>query len=156
MLYHYTTLDALINGIIDDNKICLWATKSEYLNDLSEKKLGIKEGLKAIKRFEKKNGRKPFNASIDSDNVYSRYIRTYIVSFTENKDELPMWSLYGEKGAGVVLGFDENCIDIQPKSCVYYHNSQEIDEFLINIDAESGNGDYSQYFRFFLALICGL
>lgn len=161
MIYHYTTLDALINGIIIDGsktgkEICLWATKSEYLNDLSEKKLGIKEGLNAIKRFEKKFGRKPFGASIDSNDVYNHFIRTYIVSFTENKDELPMWSLYGEKGAGVVLGFDEDCINIQPKSCTYYYNYRIIDGFLIDIDAQSGNGDYSQYFKFFLGLIVGL
>jgi hypothetical protein len=41
LIYHYTSLDALFNGILVPNpqqhkEICLWATHSNYLNDKSE------------------------------------------------------------------------------------------------------------------------
>ena len=44
--YHYTSLDAIINGIIVQNpkpqeEICLWATHSLYMNDPSEFSMGV-------------------------------------------------------------------------------------------------------------------
>ena len=65
LIYHYTNIEALINGIFNlntvdsekENDICLWATNCEYLNDPIDSYLGdilmhnnqeIKSFLKAI------------------------------------------------------------------------------------------------------------
>ena len=44
-LYHYTSIEALLNGIIVNNpsegkEICLWASNCEYMNDPDEVKTG--------------------------------------------------------------------------------------------------------------------
>jgi hypothetical protein len=107
IIYHYTSLDALFNGILVAapeklGEICLWATHSDYLNDKYE----IKSCSEMIEDKIKK---------ICNGQFYDRYIETkevngvdeiHILSFSKTKDYLPMWSMYGKQGKGIMLGFD--------------------------------------------------
>ena len=40
-LYHYTTIDALLNMVKTDSQLHFWATRYDYLNDGEELKKGI-------------------------------------------------------------------------------------------------------------------
>lgn len=119
LLYHYTSIEALFNGIlvknnIQENKeVSLMATDSEFLNDPTEIELGAKvlSILPEINRYFR------FGDS-DSEHIKKRFKHCCIISFSRSMDSLPMWSLYGKKGDGISLGFD---IDVIMKSgvCVF-------------------------------------
>lgn len=94
VIYHYTTLEALINGLISLKGICLRATNCEYLNDISE----IKEGLSQI------------SEKIIFERLYPWFSKTCSISFSRVSDSLPMWNTYGNKGMGIALGFDTTII----------------------------------------------
>lgn len=101
LLYHYTDIEALLNGIIVPNpdpeeEICLRATRCTHLNDKEE----IESGLKIIEEV-----------LTDKQTYLSDGIRQYLsqscsLSFCKSEDSLPMWGMYGKNGAGVMLAFD--------------------------------------------------
>lgn len=98
-VYYYTDVKALFNGIIIDNPkekgedICLWATKWSHLNDPTE----IKSGLDLIKNGVPNDVLHNFERMVE---------RNHSISFSLQKDFLPMWSMYGHYGSGVMLEFD--------------------------------------------------
>ena len=99
-LYYYTDMNALVNGIIVpepevNREICLWATKWSHLNDSQENYIAL-DMLKDV--F--KNNLEVYNAfvSLSGDN--------HSISFSKEKDYLPMWSMYGAQGTGIMLEFD--------------------------------------------------
>ncbi|MBQ4126552.1 MAG: hypothetical protein IJD72_01100, partial [Alistipes sp.] len=54
LLYYYTDIDALLNGIIvkdpkENKEICLWATRCTHLNDKNELMEGIEQMKKIVK-----------------------------------------------------------------------------------------------------------
>ena len=129
------------------------------MNDPEEKMMGFHEAEKAIQRFKDKYaGKIPFGAELGTNDIFFKFIRPYIVSFTENEDEIPMWSMYGDNGNGVVLCFEETYMDdlIFPKSCYYVENEDVLDIFLEKMDKVTGNGDFTAYFNFFLGMMVGL
>ncbi len=127
-VYHYTTLEALMGGIIPNSnkdKIVLRATKASYVNDPKEMQVDLKsihEDVKHIKFLADLFDKKKLN-----DLSFQEYV--YLLSFTENKDFLPMWSMYGKNGNGLVLEFDKKLLTsshpllvkcIYPRSQRYY------------------------------------
>lgn len=106
LIYHYTNIEALINGIFNlntvdsekENDICLWATNCEYLNDPIDSYLGdiLMHNNQEIKSFLK----------LDLKSLIDEFKSSYIISFSESKDCLPMWNMYGKNGKGIKLGFD--------------------------------------------------
>ena len=133
LIYHYTNIEALINGIINpkvdnhnkDMDICLWATHCEYLNDpvdsyLGDSLLHDNEDIKSMLKM-------------DLTPLLNNLKSSYVISFSESKDCLPMWNMYGKNGMGIKLGFDFKMVICNPKfvdnfyHCVYentenYHN----------------------------------
>jgi hypothetical protein len=107
-LYHYTSLDSLVN-ILKTNT--LWATNCEYMNDLQE--------LKDIERtydylFETEDGiSKKYIGALKQSMLEKwhegRRKQTYITSFTKNNDSMAMWKIYGKNG--IVLEFDISVMD---------------------------------------------
>lgn len=100
-IFHYTTLDALINGIIapqpsPNNEICLWATHSKYLNDPSETTIGIDKAHKLLSQY--------LNEEINKESMFNDAL--FVISFSLKYDYLPMWSMYGKNGNGIMLIFD--------------------------------------------------
>ena len=97
-VYYYTDLNALLNGIIvehpkDGKEICLWATKWSHLNDTTENI----SGLNIIKDAVPNDVFENFEKLIDNN---------HSISFSLQKDFLPMWYMYGHYGSGVMLEFD--------------------------------------------------
>lgn len=117
-LYYYTDMNALVNGIIVpepevNREICLWATKWSHLNDSQENYIAL-DMLKDV--F--KNNLEVYNAfvSLSGDN--------HSISFSKEKDYLPMWSMYGAQGTGIMLEFDVSELlkiyGVRLMPCVYY------------------------------------
>lgn len=124
IVYHYTGLDTLfkmLDGISNDN-IVFFASKVSELNDSSEfiyglkklwnwlpyieKQLSINDNYK-VSRITKKNSsitEKELLQMVKDILSRSQYV-PFIVSFSNNKDSLPMWDMYGNNGYGVALGF---------------------------------------------------
>lgn len=116
-LYYYTDMQALVNGIIvpspeKDREICLWATKFSHLNDSQENEAG----LKLLQEMLGKN-----------DSIVNLYRQSadhnHSISFSKKGDYLPMWSMYGARGGGIMLEFDVQALLkqywIRLMPCVY-------------------------------------
>lgn len=129
--YHYTTMDALLNGIIrkdskDSGYVCLRATHNRFFNDPSELIPGalIQEQLLEMlsKDISHEESRKK---------VINRMKGLFILSFSQNNTSLPMWTAYADKGRGVALGFkrqkSRNFQDIVIK-CSYGGVSQHLEK----------------------------
>lgn len=113
MLYHYTTLGALTNGILGKNRqkneeICLWASDYRYMNDPEEIKTG-QEILQSVLKQKKYQNFQMGGNELDY----------YFTSFSELADNSYMWKKYGDKGKGVSLGFDASIL----KQWLCLHNA---------------------------------
>lgn len=111
LLYYYTDIDALLNGIIPNNpqeneEICLWATRCTHLNDKNE----LKEGLEQLNKIVKPHVVERLQEEVSV---------SHTISFSRKRDSLPMWSMYGKNGTGVMLSFDIHKLAYQ-----YFHRLQ--------------------------------
>lgn len=100
--YHYTTVDALVNGITRDNpqkgkEICLRATHCDFVNDPSE----ISWGAGFIELFLSKCQ----NEVTEKQRILERYKNLYLISFSQVPNSLPMWNTYANKSTGIAIGF---------------------------------------------------
>lgn len=128
ILYHYTSTKN-INSILSakNNKIILWASRYNCLNDITEGNLIKEIYSKACESLKNKNQIsdslykeikcvQPNKTILFCDKKKAKYIRdevnTYIASFSQNSDLLAMWNYYS-KGSlcdGINLGFDTKSI----------------------------------------------
>lgn len=104
LVFQYTTWQALFNGIIrsmedDDNKVHVFSTNCQYLNDPKEVETGEQYVNMALEGFLGNSGESP-----DEDFRHRNAI--FMTSFSENENSLPMWNMYGKNGNGVSIGFD--------------------------------------------------
>lgn len=125
--YHYTSLDALINGIILDKpkngkEISLRATHCRYLNDEIEVMIGAKIQQKILSQLQSYRG------EISFDQIIAQMKNMHILSFSQNPDSLPMWNTYANKSTGVAIGVER----LKSKSeyelvlrCFYYPNEMD-------------------------------
>lgn len=129
-LYQYTSIEALLNGIIVNNpnegkEICLWASNCEYMNDPDEVKMGRKFAEK-IFRCSQDDFKKSLLKT--EENIREKL---FITSFSSTKDCLPMWRMYGNNCYGISLGFDVKTILDMYKSlicqCVYIDDKHKKD-----------------------------
>lgn len=109
-LYHYTSIEALFNGILirdaesDDKAISLFATHYQYLNDITELKYGEDMAREIFTDSHPQilNMEKPCKET-DPLPIHKEF---FIISFSKLGDSLPMWSMYGRGGNGIALEFD--------------------------------------------------
>lgn len=125
LLYHYTTVDALIgmtaNMSESDRDLTMWATDIICMNDPKERKIGvdlINSHLEEIgdalnmpnecRATLLSNNDESFKkALINGINGIDQFnYNVYVTSFSQSEDSLPMWSMYGKNGNGISLGFD--------------------------------------------------
>ena len=151
-LYHYTTIEALYNGILrmdanPNKEICLRATSALYLNDPEE----IKIGLSFIEKLLYGNsGGKILDKQSDVMDTCSEY---FITSFSQDGDNLPMWNMYAANATGISLCFDKSIINSEGwLKCIYYDKTTQskIEEFLGNFknvetDNKEDDGEYGKY-----------
>ena len=131
IVYQYTNIEALFNGIIVKNpilnkEICLWASNCEYMNDPDEVRTGRKFIDKAFKlSLDKKRVSSSENKKIE-EAIKKDF---FITSFSLSQDSLPMWEMYGRKGCGIALGFDKDILlndfsDFMYR-CIYVDNTHK-------------------------------
>lgn len=136
LFYHYTTLDALHDGIIVSNpekykELCLWASHSDYLNDKTEISFSGRLIDEKIKHYRDGLFYSEYQKIVQNEDR-----EVYILSFSKSIDSLPMWSMYGKHGKGVMLGLDLN-IDDNFHKCEYFSAHElgpHIDDYLIKFD----------------------
>jgi len=125
VIYHYTSLttfQSIIDSVFTEDSIkqlILRATQIEYLNDDMEFNKGAELLTEIIENYEVKNeipqgNRKSHHITVKNWKEATRFGKMFsspfIVSFSENRDNLPMWNTYGNNGFGVALGFDKELI----------------------------------------------
>ena len=101
-IYHYTSLDAVIN-IISTNK--LWLSHSGFCNDLFE----INYGLQKMGEAAEKGGNQFIrNLFVPSDvrRLFLYRYQPYIFCLSRQKDHLPQWQAYAGRN-GCCITFDE-------------------------------------------------
>lgn len=117
LLYHYTSISTLLK-ILDISAtaklICFWATHAKYFNDPYEYNLAISLLKRSMYRYEVENSiqdkkSKDFNKKAVSGFGYLAGY-PFILSFSENKDDLIMWRTYGSDGKGIAIGLDKKIL----------------------------------------------
>lgn len=124
-VYHYTSLDVffkILDGI-KNNQLIFYASRVYELNDSTELLYGLKKIWKWLPQIEKElsiNDDRYKLSKIGTDNelmsgifpkiildgLKKSKINPFVISFSNDKDSIPMWNMYGDKGNGVALGFD--------------------------------------------------
>ena len=107
-LYHYTTQAGLL-GILDSKEI--WASEIQYLNDATEFRNGLDVvGAELRKRLDELDSRE---GGIRGEGLFRELttldeidVDVFVLSLTENGDDLSQWRAYGGKHSGFALGFD--------------------------------------------------
>lgn len=125
VVYHYTslgTLQSILNRMEAEEKknnpfnLVLRGTQVEYLNDHMEFKIGsqlltdsIHDHEKNLSEHENKNIAHNLNEASWKKLATSLDIETlpFITSFSEEKDSLPMWQMYGQGGKGIAIGIEK-------------------------------------------------
>ena len=100
ILYHYTSIDALVRivGGIQNGKLFLRAGNAKNMNDPNDCYYFINM-LEKLKNIDK--------SKLDEIvKEKDRYDSPYIVSLSSHKDDLHMWTCYGDNGKGVAIGFE--------------------------------------------------
>lgn len=129
-LYHYTSVDAFEKMLREmqrknSRELTFWASNIHYMNDPNEMSFLYDELIEALPEMEShlnikempfsmfcSLGKNQGNVSVDllmdiKDNVFNKIFKSaFAISFTKKKDNLSMWSLYGNNGSGLCLEFD--------------------------------------------------
>lgn len=159
MYYHYTSLDtflAILQGIDYKNEepvLHLRASRIDKVNDPTEMTIDKKTFLSIVQHYEDKDKNKidpclRISRRIEcmDDEKFNELIKNersdhlpYIISLSKYEDFLPMWSLYGDKGRGVCLGFSDIDGQIKEPSVaihgdVYYRDYQNAEAVSAYLD----------------------
>lgn len=153
IIYHYTSI-AAIQGMIDKYTkdspyLTMWATHSQFLNDPTEYEYGKIVGQKLLEEVEQKLNiaeadRLSFTMYDESMKQYfvqcergiscyadSLYMATpFVISFSKNRDLLPMWTSYGKNGRGIAIGFNRESLEkhnnhFTVKDCYYDYDGSD-------------------------------
>ncbi len=120
VLYHYTSVDTFYKILevglnkANHNKFCLRATHARFMNDPLEYNYALSILKESMIEYEEIN-------NIDerkSDYLFEKFNffpwisqstgAPYLLSFSEQADDLSMWRGYGKDGTGLSIGFDLN------------------------------------------------
>lgn len=128
MIYHYTSTEVLCKLLVhchqQDNKksMMFWASSAYAMSDLTEMQNGYDFLRKFLNNYEENMPEKERLCSYmtsSGDRVFSGNEKVFflskektpfVVSFSMDRDSYQMWELYGDKGKGVCLVFDEDII----------------------------------------------
>ena len=151
ILYHYTSMASLFSLLNDpnlfpDNKkeeylteqkpvdidayqLNFWASHVDYLNDPSEGKYQMECLKQALRNYEQKNNTEDKSHLIE---IIYNYVNSsagvpFVVSLSENKEDLSMWRAYGDNGKGIILAFDRQKLETHfPLWKIKYLNMQDV------------------------------
>ena len=170
-LYHYTSKDGFL-GIIENKT--LWASSILYMNDEKETRIPFEIYEKLLEEDKDKNTnvrKKNKREGIDWLNFFKAFIgfETYVISFSEKKDDLNMWQVYGDNVSGICIEFNSNSLlqalkenqekikSMKWRKCIYDKQEQK-NAIQSLLDYEKNNGldivrlskklgDFSTYFK---------
>lgn len=114
--------------------LTMWATHYAYMNDPTEFEFGIEVCLPFIKEIEEEDGvpedEKIYPILSETEDLSQHWgvlgaqhfelrgvVSPYIISFSQARDSLHMWNMYGQNGNGLALCFD---IDRVRRNRTYY------------------------------------
>lgn len=153
-LYHYTSKEGFL-GIIE-NKM-LWASEILYMNDGKETYVAF-EIFKELLKEDKNTDIKKKIDCLDEEfqNLLFKEFRgfeTYVISFSEKKDDLNMWRAYGDDGFGICIEFDscnllealrknQEKIKLTFEKCIYDKQEQK-DKIQALLDSEKGSNSFN-------------
>lgn len=127
ILYHYTSLSTFLNILkqVKDQQFILRGTDIKYLNDWSEMDYGTNILSECLKYYESCNPEKENKSNQITPDKWREFLtlstfksEPFITSLSQNQDNLPMWSMYGDDGNGIAIGLDFNIIKLE------YNNSK--------------------------------
>lgn len=124
VLYHYTSLDALVSILDTDGQhIKLRATLAKFFNDYQDCSY-INDQIDEAFRRSKYNKEKKKKIL----NKLNRYKESFICCFSEKKDDLTMWRGYASNGLGVSIGLDFELLStmVKPLQCSYDDREENI------------------------------
>lgn len=140
-LFHYTsykTFKAIFDPVSDDNRyILMHATDYRYLNDPTESQYLLNCVYRMIEVYERNN-------TIPKGDLILPHLRghmlfrvlqsyhKYILSFSTDIDNLPMWRCYANNGSGIAIGICKDHFDNRKNNDSYSYN---IETLLCNYDA---------------------
>lgn len=125
LAYHYTSMGVFLKLMegIENGHFLFHASYIDVMNDPSEFKFGYGKFFKALTIIEGESGiedKYKLSAIATEDNMSvtdwnegfidyhtSMFHLPFVISFSNDKDNLGMWRSYGSNGNGVVLGFDK-------------------------------------------------
>ena len=117
--YHYTTQDTLCCMLnkyresIYPEKLIFWASSIFTMNNPQEMNHGVEVFMTLI-AFNENFYKIPQEDRLNIESFNSQKIlfihpnTSFVISFSRNRDDLAMWSLYGDGGQGVVLKFNKD------------------------------------------------
>ena len=111
LLYHYTSQKGLL-GIIENK--CLWATHSQFLNDISEYRIAF-NALREVVQKKIRTDRNDNWVNLLNALVLVRQLKgVFVASFSGGKepDSLAMWRGYSDATGGYSIGFDRLALKV--------------------------------------------
>lgn len=136
MVYHYTTIESFYNMLAaykesdDKDHLVFWASYILDQNDLTEFSLKSEHIISCLQKIEEEKPYKDLTdfrkfSSINSYNWLPTLLNQnsrrgtkemwndelnvpYTISFSNNEDNLLMWTMYSNNGNGLCLAFNEN------------------------------------------------
>lgn len=121
-IFHYTNAGTLVGMLKNTSKnnglMTFWASHTSYMNDPKEIEYGIEKMWEVLPDVERelsvpkaqritKLNREELDKFISDRRIDENSVTNlYSVSFSKSFDSLPMWSMYGQNGNGICLGFD--------------------------------------------------
>ncbi len=150
ILYHYTSLSTFLEIMkqVKEEHFILRGTDIKYLNDWSEMDYGTNVLSECLKYYESCNPEKEKKSNQITPEKWREFLtlstfksEPFITSLSQNQDNLPMWSMYGDNGNGIAIGLDFNIIkldynnsaDVPLKKC-HYNSNLLLEELKSNAD----------------------
>ncbi|MCQ2111728.1 MAG: DUF2971 domain-containing protein [Bacteroidaceae bacterium] len=142
-LYHYTTIENwhnILGTLSEENKLIFYASDVFSLNDPKEVFIGYDLITQLIKQVEQEidsdrnvgigelleqNDGQTKLIEIFKEAIPGINIRSFVISFSNIRDFMPMWSMYGKNGNGIVIKYNKS--ELQNlgilEKVVYVHES---------------------------------
>lgn len=110
-VYHYTNFSSFAGMFAENFTGNLWLFDARQMNDKSEIKKFTDEIIRKTKEILScETQRNSLN------DVYHQYMlhhetTTYVMSFSSKHDDASQWQIYGNKGAGISIGFNKHYLE---------------------------------------------
>lgn len=162
-LYHYTSKSGFL-GIIENKT--LWASQILFMNDEKETRIPFEIFEEILKEDKNADVREKFEREgRDSLKFFEEFrgLETYVISFSEKKDDLNMWRAYGDDASGICIEFDSDALlealrknqekmELTFEKCIYDKQEQKnAIQSLLDSEKENKNFDFYSFSEKLLA-----